>query len=197
MRTFVATKNAGKLAEIRAIFAGTAIEPEVFLGYGDVLEGDDDYLENARLKAQALRAQLRVAGIEAAVLADDSGLEVDALGGRPGVLSARYAGANASWDRRLATLLAELRDVPDAQRSARFVCAMVLLLPDRAAIETLGTVAGRIASDAAGPNGFGYDPIFWYPPRGCTFAALSPDEKNALSHRRRAADALLAQYARH
>lgn len=195
MLTYVATKNAGKLVEMRAIFAGTPIEPAVYAAYGDVAEGDEDYVVNARLKTDALARQLREAGIDAAVLADDSGIEVDALDGRPGVLSARYGGAGADWPARLARMLDEMDAVSDDARGARFVCAMVLRLPNGAELTGFGTVEGSIARAPYGSGGFGYDPIFWYPPRGCTFAELAAHEKDALSHRRRAADALLARVA--
>ncbi len=197
MKTFVATKNSGKLAEMRAIFAGSPLELETYDGYHDVEEGDASYVDNALLKARALAAQLRAAGIEAAVLADDSGIEVDALAGRPGVLSARYAGVATPWPQRLATMLEELEGVPDAARGGRFVCAMALVRSDGTEIVATGIVEGTIAREPHGSGGFGYDPIFFYEPRGRTFAEITATEKNALSHRRRAADALLAQLATH
>ena len=121
MITFVATKNLGKLDEMQAIFAASALELRPYEAYAEVLEGERSYAENAELKAAALRAQLQAAGIHAAVLADDSGLEVRALGGRPGVLSSRYAGSEADWPARRARLLAELGEVPSARRGAKFV----------------------------------------------------------------------------
>jgi XTP/dITP diphosphohydrolase len=195
MKTYVASKNAGKLVEMRAIFAGSALELDTFAGYRDVEEGASSYIDNALLKARSLAEQLRDAGIAAAVLSDDSGIEVDAMGGRPGVLSARYAGTGATWTQRLALMLGELRDVPDERRTARFVCAMALVLPSGSELVATGIVEGVVAHEEHGAAGFGYDPIFYFPPRGCTFAELSFDEKNALSHRRRAAGALLASYA--
>jgi XTP/dITP diphosphohydrolase len=192
MKTYVATKNAGKLAEMRAIFAGSVLELDTYAGYADVDEDADDYSGNAALKARALARQLRDAGIVAAVLADDSGLEVEALGGRPGVRSARYAGRNATWADRRARLLSELRGVPEAARAARFVSAMVLVLSDGAELSAVGCVDGWIVSQERGAGGFGYDPLFAYPPRNLTFAQIGEREKNAVSHRRRAADALLA-----
>jgi XTP/dITP diphosphohydrolase len=192
MKTYVATKNQGKLVEMQAILAGSPLELETYAGYVDVIEGESSYVDNALLKARALAHQLREAGISAAVLADDSGIEVEAMGNRPGVLSARYAGEDASWDRRLALMLDELRDTPDERRDGRFVCVMALVLPDGEALTGKGIVEGFIARETHGSAGFGYDPIFFYPPRGCTFAELTPQEKNRVSHRRRAADALLA-----
>jgi XTP/dITP diphosphohydrolase len=192
VKTYLATTNAGKLAELRAIFSGSPLDLSVFPGYAAPIEDANDYAGNARLKALALRAQLPPDAAGAAVLADDSGLELEALGGRPGVLSARYAGKNATWPRRRAALLAELERLGSPDRRARFVCAMTLVLPDGEMLAGTGTVEGTIAQRATGRAGFGYDPLFIYPPRGRTFAQLRPQEKNAISHRRRAADALLA-----
>ena len=192
MKTYVATKNAGKLDEMRAIFAGSPLELDTFVDYADVVEDGDDYLANASLKVRALVAALQAAQISAAVLADDSGLEVEALGGRPGVYSARYAGPHASWAQRRARLLAEMRDVPDDARGARFVSAMVLQLADGQRLSAFGSVDGRIVREERGRGGFGYDPLFLYPPRAFTFAQLEASEKNAVSHRGRAADGLLA-----
>jgi XTP/dITP diphosphohydrolase len=195
LKTFVATKNEGKLAEMRAIFAGSSLELETYPQYADVVEGDRSYRENAMLKARALHAQLRAAGIAGAVLADDSGLEVDALQRRPGVLSARYGGEGASWPQRRALLLEELRGIPETARNARFVCAMALIVGDGVEIEVQATVDGAIAASEQGRFGFGYDPIFLYPPADVTFAQLDDAQKNRISHRRRAADALLARLA--
>jgi XTP/dITP diphosphohydrolase len=195
LRTFVATKNLGKLAEMRAIFADSALELETYAEYADVVEGADDYTANARLKARALAAQLAADGIIAAVLADDSGLEVADLGNRPGVLSARYGGSDATWPQRRDLLLVELSGIPRAGRKARFVCAMVLLLPDGEELDALGEVRGEIVAQLRGDSGFGYDPLFVADGDMRTFAELSDEEKNATSHRGRAAAALLATLA--
>jgi XTP/dITP diphosphohydrolase len=192
MKTYVATKNLGKLEEMRAIFAGSPLELETFPDYCAVPEGESEYIGNALLKARALQQQLQAAGIRAAVLADDSGLEVAALGGRPGVLSARYAGEDATWEVRRGTLLGELRGVPADQRGARFVSALALVLDNGDEIVADGTVSGFITQEERGERGFGYDPIFLYPPAGLTFAEMSEDRKNRCSHRRRAAEHLLA-----
>jgi XTP/dITP diphosphohydrolase len=192
VKTYVATKNAGKLDELRAIFDGSPLELDTWDAYADVDETADSYAGNALLKAEALAVQLRQAGIDARVLADDSGLEVVALDGRPGIYSARYAGAEASWRRRRTLLLEELRSVPPAGRQARFVCTMALVGPGLKAATASGTVAGRITEEERGSGGFGYDPLFYYPPLGCTFAELDPTVKNAVSHRHEAAQALLA-----
>ncbi|MGZ3497462.1 MAG: non-canonical purine NTP pyrophosphatase [Vulcanimicrobiaceae bacterium] len=193
MKTFVATKNLGKLDEMRAIFAGSPLELDTYPLYADIVEGEHSYRENASLKARALHRQLNGAGVRGAVLADDSGLEVEALGGRPGVLSARYAGKDATWPQRRELLLDELRDVPEERRGARFVCAMTLILEDGTELESFADVCGSIADSVHGRFGFGYDPVFFYPPAAKTFAELAEEEKNRVSHRRRAADALLAQ----
>jgi XTP/dITP diphosphohydrolase len=192
MRTFVATKNAGKLVEMQAILAGSPLELETYPPYVDVIEGESSYVDNALLKARALAEQLREAGISAAVLADDSGIEVEAMGNRPGVLSARYAGEDATWERRLGSMLDELRDSETSERDGRFVCVMALVLPNGDELTAKGIVEGVIAREAHGGAGFGYDPIFYYPPLACTFAELTAEQKNRVSHRRRAADALLA-----
>lgn len=196
MKTYVATKNAGKLAELRAIFAGSLVELHAYGAYEDVIEDAGTYRGNALLKVRALARQLREAGIVAAAISDDSGLEVDALGGRPGVYSARYAGAEASWPARRAHLLDEMRGVPESKRGARFVSTLALIEPDGAELVALGTVDGRVAEEERGAGGFGYDPVFFYPPRSSTFAELSAGEKNRISHRRVAANQLLSELHR-
>jgi XTP/dITP diphosphohydrolase len=187
----VASKNAGKLRELRELFAGSRLDLDTYADYADVSEDATSYVGNAMLKARALDRQIRNAGIEAAVLADDSGLEVDALEGRPGVFSARYAGVESPWTQRRGALLEEMRDVPEAGRTARFVCVMALIAPNGKPNVALGTVEGTITTREIGEGGFGYDPIFFYPPHNRTFAELTPEDKNAVSHRRHAADALL------
>lgn len=191
MKTFVATKNLGKLEELRAIFAGTELELDTYPLYADPEEGDTSYAENAARKSHALHAQLREAGVHGAVLADDSGIEVAALQGRPGVLSARYGGADATWPNRRERLLEEMVDLPPDERGAKFCCAMSLMLEDGREFTGYGEVEGVVTAQETGTSGFGYDPLFWYAPANSTFAELSEEEKNRLSHRRRAADALL------
>ncbi len=193
MKTFAATKNLGKLEEMRAIFAGSEIEIASYESYADPAEGEDSYSDNALLKARALFAQLRQAGISAAALGDDSGLEVAALAGAPGVLSARYGGPEATWPQRREQLLAAAADARD--RSAKFVCAMALVLPDGREIASYAEAAGSIAWNESGEFGFGYDPIFVDAGTGLTFAQLSAGEKNRISHRARAAQQLLAALA--
>ncbi len=192
MLTYLATKNEGKLAEIRTMLGNSPLELRTYAAYRDPEEGHESYVDNALLKARALREQLRDAGItDAAVLADDSGIELDALGGAPGVDSAVYAGASTSWPQRLATMMREVEAHGARERGARFVCVMAVILPDGREIVVRGDVRGEIAPELRGENGFGYDPLFFYPPIGKTFGQIPEREKNALSHRGRAARALL------
>jgi len=191
MRVYVATTNGGKLAEMERLFAG-AFELATFEGYRAPLEGDVSYADNAALKARTLRAQLARAGVHAAVLSDDSGLEVAALGGRPGVLTAYYGGAGLSWSERRRKLIAELdaADAPD--RRARFVCALHFIAPEGREIAVMASVDGAVAREERGDLGFSFDPIFAYGPAGRTFAEMSAEEKNAVSHRAVAAAGLVA-----
>lgn len=180
-RLLLATNNAGKVAELRHILDGCGWEIVTPADVGLTLEVEEDggtYQANARKKALQYA---EASGLTS--LADDSGLEVDALGGRPGVHSARYAGANRTDAERVARLLEELRGVPDEERSARFR-AVIAIADPRGRVETVeGTVEGRIAHEPKGENGFGYDPVFLLPERGLTAAQLPPDEKHAVSHR--------------
>lgn len=157
-----------------------------------MVEGERDYAENAALKARALREQLEAAGLRAAVLADDSGLEIAALEGRPGVVTAYYGGADLSWHERRMYVLAELAAAHTGDRRARFVCALHFIAEDGEEFALRGEVAGEIATEERGAGGFSFDPIFWYPPAQRTFAELSAEEKNAVSHRRVAVARLLA-----
>jgi XTP/dITP diphosphohydrolase len=190
VRVYAATKNAGKLRELEAIFAplGWTIESDPL--YADPVEGETSYVENAALKARALREQLLARGIVAPVVGDDSGLEVSALDGRPGVLSARYGAPGASWAERRAELRAELERTKSADRSARFVCALHAIDADGREYAVERDVRGTIAQEERGDGGFSYDALFVYPPRGVTFAELSEAEKNGVSHRAAAARAL-------
>jgi non-canonical purine NTP pyrophosphatase (RdgB/HAM1 family) len=191
VRVYLATKNAGKRAEFQALFAGTGFDLVDFPGYRDVVEGETDYAENAALKARALREQLLDAGIEAAVLADDSGLEITALDGRPGVVTAYYGGADLTWAQRRQFVLSELTEVGNPDRTARFVCYLCFI--DEYGEETAVDAAleGTIATRDRGEHGFSFDPIFVYPAAQKTFSELTTTEKNAVSHRRRAVSALL------
>jgi XTP/dITP diphosphohydrolase len=183
-RLLVATTNAGKVREIGRTLAGLPFE---VVSLAEVLpkasyrERGRTFLDNARGKG--LR-YARLSGL--LTLAEDSGLEVDALGGAPGVHSARFARPEPTDERNLRKVLRLLRDVPRPKRRARFVCAMVLAGPDGILAEVLGEVRGVIAETPKGSNGFGYDPIFHYPRLAKRFAELSPEAKNDISHRGRA-----------
>jgi len=179
LKVLLASGNRGKLQELRDIFRNTPIElfscAESGIPLPHVEETGATYLENARLKAGALAD---ISGLPA--LADDSGLEVDTLGGAPGIRSARFAGAGATDAKNTAKLLAEMADSPD--RSARFRCVLVVAWPGGESCSSEGILPGRIAATARGTNGFGYDPVFVLPD-GRHLAELAPGEKNAISHR--------------
>lgn len=194
MKTYVATGNPGKLRELKTFFAKSPLQivtPRKRIEL-DVIESAPTYEGNALLKAHAMVAALRERRVSAAVLADDSGLEVAALAGRPGVHSARYGGPDLDWPARRAGLLDELRPIPPYRRAARFVCALALVEPEREPIVVRGEVGGYILEGESGTGGFGYDAVFLYPPKGRSFAAMSEKEKNEVSHRHNAAQALLA-----
>lgn len=176
----IATKNAGKLIEIRAAFAALPFEVVSLASFGEIAEAAEDgatFEENALSKARCYAAQTGCA-----CLADDSGLEVDALDGRPGVYSARYAGAQATDAQNNAKLLAALAEVPEARRTARFRCALVYV-DGGAPVVAEGCCEGRILTAARGAGGFGYDPLFYLPQLGKTLAEVTVEEKNAVSHR--------------
>jgi XTP/dITP diphosphohydrolase len=187
MELLIATGNPGKVREYDELLAGlpiTCISPADLGIHLEVDEGGTTYEENATLKAVAFaRASGRV------TLADDSGLEVDALGGRPGVHSARYGGPGLDDADRWRSLLEELGDVPWERRTARFRCVIAVASPDGEVNTVNGTCEGVIAFGAAGDSGFGYDPVFYLPDRRCTMAQLPAGAKNQISHRGRAAQA--------
>ena len=180
----MASSNAGKLREIKRILAGLPVEviPQSDFGVGDAEETGSTFVENALIKA---RHAAEATGLPA--IADDSGIAVDALGGRPGVYSARYAGPDASDQDNNARLLAELEGVPDAGRTAAFHCVAVFVSPgDEAPVIAEGEWRGRILREPRGAGGFGYDPLFYVPEKDCSSAELSAEEKNRLSHRGKA-----------
>ncbi len=191
MKLYVATKNLGKLDELTAILRGSEFELDTYPLYAEAPEPEANYAGNAESKAKSLWTQLRNAGIQGNVLADDSGLEVAALDGRPGVLSARYAGKDATWPVRREKLLEEMAGVPPDRRQAKFCCAVLFIAEDGQQYTGYGEVEGIITGEEQGRFGFGYDPLFFYPPANKTFAEMDETEKNAISHRRRAVDALL------
>ena len=187
MKLLFATNNLGKLRELRQMLDGAAdlqlLSPGELGLSVDVEETGATFASNAVLKATA--AALASGLIS---LADDSGLEVDALGGAPGIHSARYAGTDATDAQRVAKLLTELDSVPSHRRTARFRCAIALVDPrDPEQVEIReGTCEGVITREPRGHRGFGYDPVFYVEELGCTFAEASPDDKHRLSHRGRA-----------
>ena len=182
MKVVLASKNKHKLEEISQITKLFDIELILQSELGvdiDVEETGTTFEENSLLKA---RAVMEVTGLPA--LADDSGIAVDALNGEPGVYSARY-GFDESLDDwgRLLLLLKNTEHVPDGQRQAKFVCVISFVTPDGAVIQARGEIHGELTRQARGEGGFGYDPIFYYPPLGKTTAEMTPEEKNAVSHR--------------
>lgn len=189
VRLLVGTTNQGKLREIRRLLHGVPCELQGLDAFPHLSEPDETGLtfeENARIKARYYAAALGTA-----VLADDSGLEVDALQGAPGVHSAHWAGAEGSRAERdarnNAKLVAMMRGVPHDRRRARFVCTMCVATPDGAVlVETRGEFEGAIVDEPRGAHGFGYDPHLWLADRGMTSAELPPEVKNELSHRGRA-----------
>jgi len=186
-KLLVATNNRGKREEIQALLADLPIEivGGDHVAWPPAVETGETYAENALLKA---RAAVSATGL--AALADDSGLEVDVLGGEPGVRSARFAGPAADDAANNELLLARLAGVPAAARTARFVCTMALVLPDGRAIVTRGSVEGVILAAARGSGGFGYDPLFYYAPFAATFGEAAAAAKNEVSHRSRALRAM-------
>jgi XTP/dITP diphosphohydrolase len=180
----LATRNGGKVREVREILGDLGVEIVSLLdvsGAPDVVEDGATFRENALKKARAL------AGWSGRVtLADDSGLEVDSLGGRPGVRSARFAGEGVGDEANNRKLLAELQSVPPEERSARFRCVMALAFPDGREWVTEGSCEGVIVSALRGTQGFGYDPLFLVPSLEKTFGELTLQEKNRVSHRARA-----------
>jgi XTP/dITP diphosphohydrolase len=195
MKLLVATTNRGKLREIAEFLTPVGIELlslHDFKNPPAVVEDGATYEANALKKARTLSA---FAGLPA--LADDSGLEVEALGGAPGVQSARYSGENANDRRNNEKLLHALAAVPEERRGARFVCVLALCAPQSVTTpERLfrGECAGRIAYEPRGANGFGYDPLFFYPPLGRTFGELDPETKRGVSHRGLALQQLAAAW---
>ncbi|MGQ9896748.1 MAG: RdgB/HAM1 family non-canonical purine NTP pyrophosphatase [Acidobacteriota bacterium] len=187
-RLILASRNAGKLREFRHLLADLNLDIlglDAFPSLPPVLETGSTFEENARLKARAIQSQTG-----GWVIADDSGLCVDALGGAPGVFSARYAGEQPSDADNLARLLAAVRDVPTAQRTAKFICVLVLATETEEVCFT-GVCTGMLTSAPRGSYGFGYDPLFIPTGDTRTFAEMTPTEKAAYSHRSRAACALM------
>ena len=184
MRIIFATGNEGKMREIRDILAGMEAEIVSMKEAGlstDVEETGTTFEENAVIKAKAI-AELT----DDIVLADDSGLEVDYLNKEPGIYSARYLGEDTSYDIKNKAILDRLEGVPKEKRSARFVCAIAAVLPNKEVLVVRETIEGYIGFEIAGCHGFGYDPIFYVDEYGCSTAELTEEEKNVISHRGKA-----------
>lgn len=180
MKLVLASKNQHKLIELQNILEELGLEVVLESDVGvdvDVEETGETFEENSLLKAQAV---MEASGM--AAIADDSGLVVDALDGAPGVYSARYGDLDSD-EARTQFLLENMKDVPDDRRTARFVSVVTCVLPDGRQVSARGTVEGIITYAPSGENGFGYDPVFYVPQLGRTFAEASPEEKNAISHR--------------
>lgn len=192
MKLIIATNNAHKAQEIRQILADSFSALDTLREAGlaiEVVEDGATFAENAVKKAEQVLAA--APGYDAA-LSDDSGLAVDALGGAPGVYSARYAGPQHDDADNNRKLMADMAGVPDGQRGCRFVCAVALARRGRPTVTAEGACEGVLLRAPRGENGFGYDPYFYYPPAGRTFAELTGEAKNAVSHRRRALESLRA-----
>ena len=184
MRIVFATGNQNKMREIHEIMDDLGLEIVSMKEAGieaDIVEDGQSFEENAVIKASAIASQCRDI-----VLADDSGLEVDALNKEPGIYSARYMGENTSYRIKNQNIIDRLAGVPDEKRTARFVCAVAAVFPDGTHTVVRETIEGCIGYEESGENGFGYDPIFYVPAYGCTTADLSPEQKNEISHRGKA-----------
>ena len=185
-RIVFATGNEGKLREIRMILEDLGLEILSAREAGIAAEAEETgstYEENALIKARAAAA---LAGEDTVVMADDSGLEVDALNREPGIYSARYMGEDTSYEIKNQVIIDRVASAPEEERTARFVCAIAAVLPDGTELTARGTIEGRIGYGEKGSRGFGYDPIFYVPEFGKTTAELSEEEKNQVSHRGRA-----------
>lgn len=194
-RIVFATGNAGKVKEIRMIMADTGMEVVSMKEAGisvDIDENGNSYEENAMIKARAVAAYT-----DDIVMADDSGLEVDALGKEPGIHSARYLGEDTPYSIKNAEIIRRLEGVADENRTARFVCAIAAVFPDGEELTTRAAIEGRIGYEERGKNGFGFDPIFYVPEFGKTTAELTEEEKNQVSHRGKALKLMKEELRKH
>ena len=187
----VATKNKDKVFEIQEILKDLPFHILTMTEAGvddEIEENGDTFEENALIKAQAVHK--KTGGY---VMADDSGLAIDALGGAPGIYSARFMGSDSSYEVKIAALWDLLKDVPLEKRTAHFICAIAVVRPDGSSFTVKESMDGIFYDRILGDNGFGYDPVFYLPERGLTTAQLPPDEKNLISHRGKALRAMLAE----
>ena len=198
MELILASRNKKKIQEVEAILATHFPNVRILslddVGYvGDIEENGTTYEENALIKA---RTAVEAGGHRYTAIADDSGLSVDALDGAPGVYSARYAGGHGDDAANNALLLQNLSHLPEAERTARFVCCIALVYPDGCEMTVRGETEGIIIDEARGNGGFGYDPLFWYKPLGKTYAELTAEEKSQVSHRARAMEKFTELFAK-
>ncbi len=185
MRLIIATGNEDKVREIDEILEGTGFEAISMKQAGftpDIVEDGTTFEENALIKAKAVHALTE----GEYVMADDSGLCIDALDGAPGIYSARFCGEDSTYEEKFRKIFEMLKDVPEEERTARFVCAIAVVRPDGTSFTVRGEVSGILHEEPKGDNGFGYDPIFYVPEFGMTTAQMDPEQKNAISHRGRA-----------
>lgn len=188
----IASGNAGKVREFKEILKDWEITSMKEEGvFAEVDETGVTFEENAEIKARALADRLKAAGIDAIAIADDSGMEVDAFDGGPGVYSARYLGEQTPYEEKNRIILEKLKDVPEEKRGARYVCAIAAAWPDGKARATQASCDGRIAEESRGAGGFGYDPIFYVSELAKNMAELTPDEKNQISHRGKALEKMM------
>jgi XTP/dITP diphosphohydrolase len=185
-KLLIATTNAKKGGEMRQILESANLDVELltladFPDAPEVEETGETFMENARLKA---RAAVEYTGLVA--IADDGGLSIDALGGLPGVMSHRFLGENTSFPEKMTQIFERMRNVPEAERTCRFQCAVVIATPDGQTYECMGVCEGRVARAMRGTHGFGYDPLFLVPELGRHMAELPPEEKHRISHRGKA-----------
>ena len=189
MKIVFATGNAGKVREVKAILADLNMEVLSMKEAGVLAEAEENgttFAENAMIKAKDIAGKVS----DAIVMADDSGLVVDALNGEPGIYSARYLGEDTPYSVKNANIIDRLEGKPVEERTARFMCAIAAVLPDGRVFTTEGAIEGYIGYEERGNGGFGYDPIFMVPEYGCSTAELSAEVKNAISHRGKALEAM-------
>lgn len=186
MKLIFATGNKDKMNEIREIMEDLGFEVTSMKDEGidsDPDENGSSFEENALIKAEAVHKIVKEKGMEAIVLADDSGLEIDCLNKEPGIYSARYMGRDVPYSEKNADLIRRTNETGDKDRTARFVCAVAAFFPDGTSKVVRGTIEGTVAFEPSGNRGFGYDPIFYVPELGCTTADLTNEQKNSVSHR--------------
>ena len=196
MRLVIATSNEDKVREIDEILGGTGYKAVSMKEAGfcpDIVEDGKTFEENALIKASAVHSLTDGTDY---VMADDSGICIDALDGAPGIYSARFCGENSTYPEKFAKIFSMLADVPEEKRTARFVCAIAVVRPDGTSFTVRGEVEGVLHEEPKGENGFGYDPIFYVPEFGMTTAQMPPEQKNSISHRGRALRKMVEQLSK-